>query len=275
MNPIRNYLNSLGEACRVDGAFPAETAADRLYWAPDPASLSVPVSAGRTVRLVVLHESDRASKLQLDLGEGARLELVEVFAAPATVEVQLTQSAGSTSRITAVQLTGAAASYRTELNAPHAASELRGLFLAGGEEQCTVRLHTAHNAPDCRSESVVKGVAGGTATGRFDGLVYVAPDAQRTDAVQQSRNVLLSDTARIDTLPQLEIYADDVRCSHGATVGQMDDEAVLYMRQRGLSEAAARRLQLEGFAADVVRQCGIDPLGEVLMQAVAEKMGQL
>lgn len=275
MNPIRKYLNGLGEACRVDGAFPSEIAADRLYYALNPASLSVPVSAGQTVRLVVLHETDCASALHVDLGEGARLELVEVFAAPATAAMQLTQAAGSTSRITAVQLTGAAAIYRTELNAPYAASELHALFLAGGEERCTMQLRTAHNAPDCRSESVVKGVAGGTATGRFEGLVRVAPDAQRTDAVQQSRNVLLSDTARIDTLPQLEIYADDVRCSHGATVGQMDDEAILYMRQRGLSEAAARRLQLEGFAADVVRQCGIEAICEALQTAVAEKMTQL
>ena len=275
MSPILHYLNGLGEACRVDGAFPAETTADRLYWTLDPASLAVTLPAGATVRLVVLHETDHASTLQVDLGEGARLELVEGFAAPATVEVQLTQAAGSTSRITAVQLTGASANYRTELNAPHAASELRGLFLAGGEERCTVRLHTAHNSPDCRSEWVVKVVAGGTATGRFDGLVYVAPDAQRTDAVQQSRNILVSDGARIDTLPQLEIYADDVRCSHGATVGQLDDEAILYMRQRGLSEALARRLQIEGFAADVVQQCAVEGLAELLREAVAEKMGLL
>ena len=182
---------------------------------------------------------------------------------------------GSASRITAVQLTGAAASYRTQLNAPHGASELRGLFLAGGEEQCTVRLHTAHHAPDCRSESVVKGVAGGTATGRFDGLVYVAPDAQRTDAVQQSRNVLLSDTAHIDTLPQLEIYADDVRCSHGATVGQMDDEAILYMRQRGLSLSEAERLQIEGFVEDILAHSTEEPVRSFMEGLVAAKLGRL
>ena len=112
----------------------------------------------------------------------------------------------------------------------------------------------------------------GQKIGEFRGLVYVAPDAQRTDARQQSRNILLSETARIDAKPQLEIYADDVKCSHGATVGQMDADAILYMRQRGLSLAQARRLQIEGFAGDVVRRCGIGELGEALMEAVARKM---
>ena len=138
-----------------------------------------------------------------------------------------------------------------------------------------MRLHTAHNVSDCRSESCVKGVAGGRAVGEFHGLVYVAQDAQRTDAQQQSRNILLSDTARITTWPQLEIYADDVKCSHGATVGQMDAEAVYYMRQRGLSEAEARRLQIEGFVGDIVRRCGIEPLGEALLEAVAAKMKRM
>ena len=98
---------------------------------------------------------------------------------------------------------------------------------------------------------------------------------QRADARQQSRNVLLSDRARIMTQPQLEIYADDVKCSHGATVGQMDADAILYMRQRGLSEAEARRLQVEGFVGDIVRRCAIEPLSEALMERVTAKMEEM
>ena len=139
----------------------------------------------------------------------------------------------------------------------------------------SVKLRTAHNAADCRSDSYVKGVAGGQAVGEFCGLVYVAPGAQRTDARQQSRNILLSETARITTQPQLEIYADDVKCSHGATVGQMDADAVLYMRQRGLSEAQARRLQIEGFVGDVVTRCGIEPLCGAVMELASAKMEKL
>ena len=138
-----------------------------------------------------------------------------------------------------------------------------------------VKLRTNHNVPDCRSNSYIKGVAGGSARGEFCGLVYVAPDAQHTDAQQQNRNILLSETAHIATQPQLEIYADDVKCSHGATVGQMDSEAVLYMRQRGLSEVQARRLQIEGFVGDVVRRCGVEPLCETMMEAVRAKMEKL
>jgi len=133
----------------------------------------------------------------------------------------------------------------------------------------------AHSVPACRSRSAVKGVAGGRALGEFRGLVYVAPDAQRTDARQQSRNVLLGAEARIDTKPQLEIYADDVKCTHGATVGMMDNEAILYMRQRGLSLQQARSLQIEGFVDDIVLRCPLDAVREALVGAVAEKLEKM
>ncbi len=269
---FRSFRRVEGGGLRVD----REEAAP--FVAVDPAAaLEVEVLTGGAAQLLVVHRepADGPVKLRIRLQEAAQLTLTELFFAPAKVEAEVTQASRSASRITTLQFAGADASYRTSLDGPHAESVLHGLFIAGGEEHCSVSLHTAHNVPDCRSESCVKGVAGGRATGRFGGLVYVAPDAQRTDARQQSRNVLLSDAARIDTLPQLEIYADDVVCSHGATVGRMDDEAVLYMRQRGLSEATARRLQIEGFAAGVVQHCGIEPLCDRLMTAVAEKMEQL
>lgn len=129
--------------------------------------------------------------------------------------------------------------------------------------------------PDCTSRSLIKGVASGNAYGEFVGLVYVAPDAQQTDAQQQCRNILLSPTARIDAKPQLEIYADDVRCSHGATVGQVDDDAILYMRQRGLTESEARRLQIEGFAGDIVGRCGIEVVKEALAEAVIKRLEKI
>ncbi len=269
---LRSFRRVEGGGLRID----REEAAP--FVAVDPAAaLEVEVLNGGAAQLLVVHRepADGPVKLRVRLQEAAQLTLTELFFAPAKVEAEVTQASRSASRITTLQFAGADAFYRTSLDGPHAESVLHGLFIAGGDEHCSVSLHTAHNVPDCRSESCVKGVAGGRATGRFGGLVYVAPDAQRTDARQQSRNVLLSDAARIDTLPQLEIYADDVVCSHGATVGRMDDEAVLYMRQRGLSEATARRLQIEGFAADVVRHCGIEPLCDRLMTAVAEKMEQL
>lgn len=143
------------------------------------------------------------------------------------------------------------------------------LYMVSGTQRCDVNYNVRHNSPDCHSSQLIKGIAGGRSTGAFTGRVYVAEGAQRTDAAQQSRNILLGDKSRIYTEPQLEIYADDVKCSHGATVGQMDDEAVYYMRQRGLSEAQARRLQMSGFVSDVLSRCGVEGFC-TLMHSVAE-----
>jgi Fe-S cluster assembly protein SufD len=129
-------------------------------------------------------------------------------------------------------------------------------------------------AADCTSHTAVKGVAADSAHGSFSGLVYVAPDAQRTDSVQSSRNVTIGN-ARIETLPQLEIYADDVKCSHGATVGQMDSDAILYMRQRGLTTAMAKRLQIEGFVQDVAMHSAVENLKEELMELITTKLNSL
>ena len=248
------------------------TSGPQPYVAVDPQKLRVEVAAGASAQLVVVHEKPLASSLSLLLERDARLQVTEIFLAGAFAETEAVQASGSSCCMTAVLLAAANASYRVDLGGAQAENTFGGLFLVADEEHCVVDLHTAHKVADCRSDSSVKGIAGGCAVGEFRGLVYVAPDAQRTDARQQSRNVLLSDTARIDTKPQLEIYADDVKCTHGATVGQMDAEAIFYMRQRGLSLAQARRLQIEGFAGDVVCRCGIGELGEALMEAVARKL---
>ena len=237
---IRGFRTAEGEVFRVAGA------ESEPFAAVDPRRMRVEVAAGASLRLAVLHTSPEVSALEIVLEEGARFVLTELFVSEAFAEVTVKQAARSLCHITAVQLSSANASYTVDLDGPGAESLLGGAFLAAGQEHCVVRLRTNHNVPDCRSNSYIKGVAGGTAVGEFCGLVYVAPDAQRTDAQQQNRNILLSETARITTQPQLEIYADDVKCSHGATVGQMDSEAILYMRQRGLSEAQARGREVYG-----------------------------
>ena len=263
---IRGRRAADGELLRIAGA-EAEP-----FAAVDPRKLRIEAAAGASARIVVLHTAPDMSVLEVELAEGAQLELTELFTAEAFAEVSVKQAAHSRCRLTTVQLASANASYRIDLDGADAENELGGVFLATGGEHCVVKLRTAHNVADCRSDSYIKGVAGGQAVGEFSGLVYVAPDAQRTDARQQSRNILLSETARITTQPQLEIYADDVKCSHGATVGQMDADAILYMRQRGLSEAQARRLQIEGFVGDVVGRCGIEPLCGAIMELAAAKI---
>ncbi len=243
--------------------------------AVDPERLDITVDGGAGAHLVILHTATTESQMHFDVAEGGALELTELFAAEAFSEVAICQQAASRCRITAIELGSANASYRVMLEGHDAESEFSGVFVAAGKEHSVVRLRTEHNVADCRSNSTVKGVAAGEATGEFSGMVYVAPDAQRTDARQQSRNILLSERARIDTKPQLEIYADDVKCTHGATVGQMDADAILYMRQRGLDEATARRLQVVGFVEDVVRHCSDETVVEALLEAVTEKMEHL
>ncbi len=125
-----------------------------------------------------------------------------------------------------------------------------------------------HLVPDCTSRQLIKGIATDSATGSFTGMVHVARNAQRTDASQSSQNLQLTDDANVFTRPQLEIYADDVRCSHGATVGRLDEEAVYYMRQRGVSEHEARRMQIQGFAGDIINHCP----SETFRETIAEKI---
>ena len=231
------------------------------------------VKAGTERKIVLLHQAADSSDSTIRVEQGARLELTEIFVREAFRTVKIQQEEGSSSDVTLLQIGSSNADFTFSLQGRNAESRLCGLFLVAPKEHCEVALRTEHNAPDCRSNSLVKGVASGQeAFGRFSGLVYVAPDAQRTDARQTSRNIELTPGSRIRTEPQLEIYADDVKCSHGATVGQLDGEAILYMRQRGLSEQQARRLQIEGFAGDVVCHHANPALGELLCELVTEKL---
>lgn len=255
-----------GEELRFD----ASAAAERAVVAPQ--ELTVRVAAGVAARLSLLHAAAERSQVRVELGAGASLALTQLFGTGASASLHAVQAAGSRCTAGMVLLAEGAAEYRFELNAPDAECALDGVFVAGDAEHCEVGVRVEHNAAGCRSHSLVKGVAGGTATGAFRGLVYVAQDAQRTDARQQSRNLLVGRDARIATRPQLEIYADDVKCTHGATVGQLDDDAVLYMRQRGLSEAQARALQVEGFVGDVVSRIPSEPLRALLAEAVSRKL---
>lgn len=258
-----------GEVLRIDGS------CEQPWAVCDTRKLTVEVAPGASGRLVLLHDSPVESEIRLIVGDGARISVTELFMAEAFVALGVEQAADSRCEITMAELTSANVDYRVAMNGRGAECALQGVFLATDQEHCAVSVRVEHNVPDCRSNSLVKGVAGGSARGEFRGLVYVAPDAQRTDAQQQSRNVQLSREARITTLPQLEIYADDVKCSHGATVGQMDADAILYMRQRGLSEVQARALQIEGFVGDVVRRCDIEPLREALVEAVGAKLERM
>jgi Fe-S cluster assembly protein SufD len=125
---------------------------------------------------------------------------------------------------------------------------INGLFMANGREHMDNYMLVEHVSPHCDSRQFYNGILNGQSHGVFHGRIIVHKDAQKTDAKQTNRNLLLSDDAQIDTKPQLEIYADDVKCTHGATIGQVDENALFYLRSRGLAEAAARHVLLLAFA---------------------------
>ena len=133
-------------------------------------------------------------------------------------------------------------------------STLYGLYLGHGQQ--LVDNHTAilHAHPNCSTREVYKGILDGAAHAVFNGKVYVTPEAQKTDAKQTNRNLLLSDRARVDTKPQLEIFADDVKCTHGATVGRLDEMALFYLRSRGIPTTLARKVLTYAFAAEVLEE---------------------
>ena len=148
----------------------------------------------------------------------------------------------------------------TRLEAPGSAADLIGLYLADGRQHMDHHTRIDHASPHGTSRELYKGVLDGASRAVFNGRVIVHPDAQQTDAQQVNRNLLLSERAEVDSKPQLEIYADDVKCSHGATVAQLDPDQVFYLRSRGMDDASARALLVFGFAEEVVERVEFTPL---------------
>lgn len=158
---------------------------------------------------------------------------------------------------------------RVFLTGEGAQARLRGLYLCPSDEQVRFHIEVHHRAPGCRSDQLFKGIVGGTARTWFDGRIIVAPDAQQTEAYQANHNILLSAQAKAETKPQLEIYADDVKCSHGATVGQLSEEEQFYMRSRGIPASEAKVLQMISFVSEVIAQVP-DPAEREALAARAE-----
>ena len=150
---------------------------------------------------------------------------------------------------------------------------MNGLYVVGGTQH--VDHHTAidHANPHCTSHELFKGILDGRATGVFNGRIRVRQDAQKTDSKQTNKNLLLSEDALVQTNPQLEIYADDVKCTHGATIGQIDENALFYLRSRGLPREAASAILTYAFAAEIVRQVKTEGLRRSLEREIAERLG--
>lgn len=158
-----------------------------------------------------------------------------------------------------------------ELDAPNCESNLYGLYLLKGNQHVDNHTLVDHKKPNCNSNELYKGIMDDKSTGVFNGKVFVRPDAQKTNAFQSNSNILLSDDATINSKPELEIYADDVKCSHGSTTGQMDKEAIFYLRARGLGEDSARNMLMYAFASDVIENIKVEALKEKINTFLEKK----
>jgi len=161
------------------------------------------------------------------------------------------------------------------LNGEDAECVLNGLYLAGGRQHVDNSTSIEHVKPRARSFELYKGILDGAAHGVFNGKIVVHKDAQKSDARQVNKNLLLSGNAAVNTKPQLEIYADDVKCSHGSTIGQMDADVLFYLRSRGLGLDEARSLLSFAFAADVVGRIKIDSLREKLDEYIVARFRRI
>ena len=153
----------------------------------------------------------------------------------------------------------------------HCESHVYGLYLSDKNQHIDNFSFIDHAKPNCRSFELFKGVLDDSATGVFTGRVLVRPDAQQTNAYQSNNNLLLTENAKINSKPQLEIYADDVKCSHGATVGRLDDEAMFYLRTRGINENEAQILLMFAFAYEVIEKIRVEPLKENIRNLVEKR----
>jgi len=184
---------------------------------------------------------------------------------------------GAEARYNAFQLSMGAALSRNQVyvrfDGEGAATDISGATLARGSQHCDTTLVVEHNVPACESRELFKLVLNDNARGVFQGKIVVAPDAQKTDGKQMSQALLLSETAEVDSKPELEIYADDVVCGHGATSGQIDEDLLFYLRARGLPEAEARALLIQAFVGEAFEALDDETIGDALSSVSADWLG--
>lgn len=215
---------------------------------------------------------------EIMVGENSRAELYKIqnesSAAFHINRTQAEQKSGSEFTVYTVSLGGAIIrnDLNTVLDGENCTANLYGLYIINESQHVDNHTLIDHAKPHCESNELYKGVLDGKSRGVFNGKVYVRKDAQKTNAYQSNKAVLLSKEALIDTKPQLEIFADDVKCSHGAAIGQLDEESVFYLRSRGIGEEKARAVLIRAFANDVFELIDNNVLHNYLNELVFKKL---
>ena len=224
------------------------------------------------------HLSAEPKVSEIVLNENASLELYVLQnvnnEASIQREFKIKQLGDSRLKIVVITFNGGDVrnTYNIDLDGEGADTQVYGLYLIDKTQHVENYLKVNHNVPHCTSNEKFKGVLDDEATGIFNGHVYVAPNAQKTDAHQNNSNIILTPKAKINSQPFLEIYADDVKCSHGTSTGQLDQEAMFYMRQRGISKANARILLMYAFAAEVSNHIGNEMLHEHIDDMIKRRL---
>ena len=162
--------------------------------------------------------------------------------------------------------------YNIELDESGANCNLFGLYLVDNANHIDHHTTIEHKEAYCNSNENYKGILSGKSTGVFNGRIHVHPDAQKTDAIQNNRNLLLSDDAIIHTKPELEIYADDVKCTHGATVGQLDEKALFYLRTRGLNQSKSQKMLMRAYVGEITDEISNEKIRDELMEMILDRL---
>jgi len=299
--PLEDHsFAALNTALIADGAFihiPAGMELERpvqlvfISGSGGRSTLSAPrilivAEAGSRATVVEQHIGDGGASLscpvaEIVLKDGASLEHVVVqeedLSAHHLAVRQLRLARGSRYSGQAISLGGALA--RTDigvvLEGDGAEASLDGLYLIDGTQQADTHLTVRHASANCNSHQLYKGILGGRAKAVFNGRIMVDQDAQKTDAKQSNRNLLLSDDAVVNSNPQLEILADDVRCTHGSTIGRLDEDALFYLRSRGIGRADAIQLLTLAFAGEILERIPVEGLRGRLEEKVASRLAAI
>ncbi len=250
------------------------------------AGVAIDIGAGATATVVETRigggEALGGSNIRttITLGDGATLEHIILQDVPSTQvhlsRIEVTQGQGSEFRARSFNLGGSYGrfAYDVHLAGEGAIADLSGLYFGLGDQTLDQQVDVVHDAKDCTSRQSFRGVLDDASTGIFSGGIDVRPGADGTDAEQSNDNLLLSDRAEVNTQPRLEILADEVACAHGATVGQLDDTALYYMRSRGIPAEEARRLLINGFARQAVDEVEIEAVRTWITTRLGQEVGQ-
>jgi Fe-S cluster assembly protein SufD len=214
---------------------------------------------------IVAEENAHVDYVKLQNESEAAFHVATVLAYAARNAAVVTNSIQFGARLGREELT-------TVLDGEGAEGYLYGLYVTNGQQLIDNHTTIDHAQPHCSSREFYKGILDGKSTGVFNGKILVRKDAQKTDSKQSDKNLLLSESATINTKPQLEIFADDVRCTHGATIGQIDPESIFYLRSRGIGLEEARNLLIVAFAGEIVDHVKFEPLRQKLKAALLAKM---